>query len=168
MTREEVLAYFDMELDLTGILPDYMYEDSEQEYGFEEYLYDDGSNEIVPECGFSYISDEGGRGVWWELAKQFLYVEFREYGIPFPNVYAEIPEECRAGEIEMSRIQGQDVRIVRCTVKRESVEYGEYYVADFMSGDLGVAITARGMDWETVQKTIEYLVYYALQREGGE
>ncbi len=157
-----------MKLDLSDFLP-YLQESRDQKYGFYEYILGSGdSTGIEPQESF-YYCDKESLSMYPEQWAQYVMVDFSKDSLPaFSNLKARFSEEFRNHwEPEISVIQGQEVRIVHFTVKREDVVYGQYYFADFLDHNLGITIEALGMEWEDVKKVIEYLVFYALEREGG-
>lgn len=165
MTREDVLNYFGMELDLADFLPE-LHEDPDAKYGFYEYQLAGSSTGIEPRCHFYYHGDETYPG-YFDAWTQEITVGFEEGSLSYySSVDYYLSEELSNNwEPEVSVVQGQKVRIVHVTVKREEVVYAQYYFADFLNRNLGVTIEALRMEEEDIKKVIEYLVFYALKRE---
>lgn len=134
MTREEVLNYFGITLDLSTILPN-MHEVESTRYGF--YHFGDGS--IYDDFTFRYIGGETQQTVNITLSGSGSYMSI-------------IKEEDKY-VLEKSILNDKEILIVHYTNSIGS----STYCAEFIDGDLGVTVKTEDCPVEDLIRTLEYL-----------
>lgn len=134
MTRDDVLDYFGITLDISDILPD-LQEDPDSHYGF--YSFGDGS--LFEEESFVYQSDRG----------QIVTIILYKKKVPISSIM-----ESYTQEMEISEIAGHDVIILHLQNHNDV----DTYYAKFAMDDLGVIVIAKNMALNDFIILLEYAV----------
>lgn len=134
MSREEIIEYFGIELDISNILPDY-HEDSDSRYGF--YGFPDGS--ILDQQSFIYMTDK----------EQKLTITIRKNRLPINALV-----ETYRFDMESSRILDSDVMVIHYI----DINGIDIYYAEMIANNLGVTITAKGMELEELSLVLNYIL----------
>lgn len=134
MTRDEILNYFGVVLDLSSVMPN-MRECENTRYGF--YHFGDGS--IFGQFAFNYVDDK---------THQTLSIVLRNGGLPTTMII-----EAYHHGLQKSMLCGKEVMVAHYI----DLEGNSKYYAEFSDGDLGVMVTAEGCLIEDFVRTLEYL-----------
>lgn len=141
MSKEDVLTYFGLELDISSILSN-MSENTDEKYGFYEFA--DGS--IFAQQSFLYQSNEG----------QILKIIIQKDKLPvFPL------SEAYGHEMETSKLFMQDLLIAHYI----NLDGKDTYYAEMLNDNLGTVIISEDLALDDFLLVIEYLIQ--MQQKGG-